>query len=108
MPKYDYKCNDKQCGEIFEVTQSFSDNPSAFCIICGHSSRRLISKVAVHFKGSGWYSTDNRSKVKKNKTEEPKKESSKKESTAKASQKKSTNKKSTNKGSSNSTKTTKK
>ena len=77
MPKYDYKCSDENCGEIFEVTQSFSDEPIANCIVCGNSSKRLISRVAVHFKGSGWYSTDNRSKVKNDDNPKSKKDTNK-------------------------------
>ena len=77
MPKYDYKCNDENCGEIFEVTQSFSDEPIANCIVCGNSSKRLISRVAVHFKGSGWYSTDNRSKVNSDNNAKSKKDTNK-------------------------------
>ena len=96
MPKYDYKCNDEQCGEIFEITQGFSDEPYANCIVCGHSSKRLISKVAVHFKGSGWYSTDNTSKSELDKTKDPKKDSTKDESVKKPSKKKSTKKNSAN------------
>ncbi|MBM31282.1 MAG: FmdB family transcriptional regulator [Chloroflexi bacterium] len=77
MPKYDYKCNNEKCEEIFEVTQSFSDEPIANCIVCGSSSKRLISKVAVHFKGSGWYSTENRSKSTSENSQKNKKDSNK-------------------------------
>ena len=90
MPKYDYKCNDEICGEIFEITQSFSDEPTASCIVCGNSSKRLISRIAVHFKGSGWYSTDNRSKVKVEDTQKSKEDTQKsKKDTDKTKQKKS-------------------
>ena len=59
VPKYDYRCTD--CESVFEVTQGFDSEPRADCPRCGGVSRRLISRVAIHFKGSGWYSTDNRS-----------------------------------------------
>ena len=59
MPRYDYRC--EACEHVFEVTQSFNSEPAAQCPRCEKSARRLVSKVAIHFKGSGWYSTDNRS-----------------------------------------------
>ena len=108
MPKYDYKCNNESCGEIFEVTQSFSDEPVANCVICGNSSKRLISKVAEHFKGSGWYSTENRSKSTndnsqknkknpdKNKKTKENSSNSKKQNSKKPSQKSPTKKTSSN------------
>ncbi len=60
MPRYDYRCTDAACEERFEVTQGFYDEPVAQCPVCDSSARRLISPVAVHFKGSGFYVTDNR------------------------------------------------
>ena len=59
MPRYDYRC--EACENVFEVTQSFNSEPAAQCPRCANSARRLVSKVAIRFKGSGWYSTDNRS-----------------------------------------------
>ncbi len=72
MPRYDYRC--EACENVFEVTQSFDSEPAAQCPRCSNSARRLVSKVAIHFKGSGWYSTDNRSGSATNgvsKTKEP-------------------------------------
>ena len=59
MPRYDYHC--PACDNTFELTQSFDSEPAADCPVCGSRSRRLISFPAIHFKGSGFYSTDNRS-----------------------------------------------
>ena len=59
MPRYDYHC--PVCDEVFELTQSFDSEPVAECPKCGSRSRRLISHPAIHFKGSGFYTTDNRS-----------------------------------------------
>ncbi len=58
MPRYDYHCPD--CDNTFELTQSFDSEPVADCPVCGSKSRRLISHPAIHFKGSGFYTTDNR------------------------------------------------
>ena len=56
MPRYDYRCRD--CGNLFEKTQSFNSVPGANCPECGAESDRQISIPAVHYKGSGFYTTD--------------------------------------------------
>jgi putative FmdB family regulatory protein len=55
MPIYEYKCaNDHR----FEVIQSMSDDPVTECEVCGAPVERVFHPVAVHFKGSGFYTTD--------------------------------------------------
>jgi putative FmdB family regulatory protein len=55
MPIYEYRClNDHR----FEVLQKFSDEPVDVCQVCGASAQRVLHPVAIHFKGSGFYSTD--------------------------------------------------
>lgn len=55
MPIYEYKCDQ---GHTFEVTQSMSDEALDECTICGAPARRILFAPAVHFKGSGFYTTD--------------------------------------------------
>ena len=55
MPIYEYRCLN---GHTFEVIQSMSDDPVATCEECGAPVERVFRPVAVHFKGSGFYSTD--------------------------------------------------
>jgi putative FmdB family regulatory protein len=55
MPIYEYRCNN---GHVFEVFQSMSDDPVATCQECGAPVERVFHPVAVHFKGSGFYTTD--------------------------------------------------
>lgn len=55
MPIYEYRCED---GHTFEVFQSMSDDPVRSCEVCGESVERVFHPVAVHFKGSGFYTTD--------------------------------------------------
>jgi putative FmdB family regulatory protein len=56
MPTYDYRCSN---GHVFEVFQRMSDPPPDACEVCGASPvERVLYPVAVHFKGSGFYSTD--------------------------------------------------
>ena len=61
MPIYEYRCEN---GHTFEVTQSMSDDPVETCEVCGAQVERVFHPVAVHFKGSGFYSTDYKSKTK--------------------------------------------
>ncbi len=60
MPIYAYRC--ESCGVQFERQQSFSDAPLKRCPECNKNTlRKVIGPVGVVFKGSGFYSTDNRS-----------------------------------------------
>ena len=56
MPVYEYRCSK---GHEYERTESFSAPTRQKCD-CGATANRLISRPAVIFKGSGFYSTDNR------------------------------------------------
>ncbi len=56
MPIYEYRCPN---GHTFEVFQRMSDPPSTVCETCGAGPvEKVLFPVAVHFKGSGFYSTD--------------------------------------------------
>ena len=56
MPIYEYRCPN---GHTFEVFQRMSDPPSEVCVTCGAGPvEKILFPVAVHFKGSGFYSTD--------------------------------------------------
>ena len=55
MPIYEYRCPD---GHRFEVFQSMSEDPVAVCEVCGKPVERVFHPIAVHFKGSGFYTTD--------------------------------------------------
>jgi len=56
MPIYEYRCPD---GHTFEVFQRMADPPSETCEVCGKSPvEKVLYPVSVHFKGSGFYSTD--------------------------------------------------
>ena len=59
MPTYQYRC--KECGHEFEKRQRMNDDPVKECPKCGSSVRRVVGKVGIVFKGSGFYVTDNRS-----------------------------------------------
>jgi predicted nucleic acid-binding Zn ribbon protein len=38
--------------------QRMSDDPVTVCEVCGEPVERVFHPVAIHFKGSGFYSTD--------------------------------------------------
>lgn len=61
MPIYEYRCEN---GHVFEVIQKMSDDPVTTCEACGAPVERVFHPIAVHFKGSGFYSTDYGSKAK--------------------------------------------
>ncbi len=56
MPIYEYRCDD--CGASFEAFQKMSDDPLTECEECGGPLRKVLHPVAIHFKGSGFYTTD--------------------------------------------------
>ena len=56
MPIYEYRCPN---GHNFEVFQRMSDPAVEACEACGAGPvEKVLFPVAVHFKGSGFYSTD--------------------------------------------------
>jgi putative FmdB family regulatory protein len=59
MPTYQYRCS--ECGQDLEVVQKFTDDALTECPNCHGSLRKIYNAVGVVFKGSGFYSTDNRS-----------------------------------------------
>ena len=55
MPIYEYRCDR---GHTFEVMQRMSEDPLTSCNTCDAPVQRVFHPVAVHFKGSGFYTTD--------------------------------------------------
>src|SRR5256712_12462240 len=56
MPIYEYRCPN---GHVFEQFKRMSDPPPEHCEVCGASPLELVLyPVAIHYKGSGFYSTD--------------------------------------------------
>jgi putative FmdB family regulatory protein len=56
MPIYEYRCPN---GHTFELFQRMSDPPPSECQICGAAPvEKVLYPAAIHFKGSGFYSTD--------------------------------------------------
>jgi putative FmdB family regulatory protein len=74
MPTYEYAC--ASCHRHTEAQQSFTDPPLTECPHCGGRLKRVFHPVGILLKGSGFYSTDNRSS-RKAATDAPAKESGK-------------------------------
>jgi putative FmdB family regulatory protein len=56
VPTYEYKCPN---GHVFEVFKRIADPPPEVCPVCGASPvETVLYPVPVHFRGSGFYSTD--------------------------------------------------
>lgn len=57
MPTYEYRCT--TCDHRMEVFAKMSDPDPAACEKCGAATlEKVLFPVAVHYKGSGFYSTD--------------------------------------------------
>ena len=55
MPIYEYRCDR---GHSFETLQRMADDPVTVCTSCDAKVQRVMHQVAIHFKGSGFYTTD--------------------------------------------------
>ena len=56
MPIYEYRCPN---GHTFELFQRMTDPPPEACEVCGAAPvTKVLYPAAIHFKGSGFYSTD--------------------------------------------------
>ena len=56
MPIYEYRCPN---GHVFELFKRMDDPPPEKCEVCGASPVELVLyPVAIHYKGSGFYSTE--------------------------------------------------
>jgi len=56
VPTYEYRCPE---GHLFEIFKSIHAPAPDVCPVCGKGPVQVVlHPVAVHFKGSGFYSTD--------------------------------------------------
>ncbi len=63
MPVYEYRC---RAGHFYEKQEGFDAPNRHKCLECGKTAKRQLSLPAVIFKGSGFYSTDNRNGNRRN------------------------------------------
>jgi putative FmdB family regulatory protein len=57
MPTYEYQCI--KCENRFELVHPHAERRQPRCPECKGRSRKLFSPVAVIYRGSGFYVTDN-------------------------------------------------
>jgi putative FmdB family regulatory protein len=76
MPIYEYRCEQ---GHTFEVMQRITDDPLASCQTCEAPVQKVFHPVAVHFKGSGFYNTDYKTRKEAKEDGAPKSEDKKSE-----------------------------
>jgi len=74
LPIYEYRC--VKCSVQFEVRRRFGENSSAPCPRCQGEGHLVFSPVPIIFKGSGFYTTDNRKREKNSSEEDKAKEES--------------------------------
>ncbi|MGB2953200.1 MAG: zinc ribbon domain-containing protein [Gaiellaceae bacterium] len=75
MPIYEYRCPN---GHVFELFHGINDPSPEGCEICGEGPvERVLHPVAVHFKGSGFYTTDYGRGARKRDADEPSKDGGK-------------------------------
>jgi putative FmdB family regulatory protein len=56
VPIYEYKCPN---GHLFEVFHGMTEPGPEVCETCGAAPlQTVLHPIAVHYKGSGFYSTD--------------------------------------------------
>ena len=61
MPTYEYAC--PKCKKSYDLRESFSAETTHPCQQCGKGvAKRVLHAPRVHFKGSGFYVTDSKSK----------------------------------------------
>src|SRR4051812_43443475 len=79
MPIYEYRC---EKGHTFEEMQRMTDDPLTTCTTCDAPVQRVFHPVAVHFKGSGFYTTDYGRKKSAGSSDSSSSEGSKKDSSS--------------------------
>jgi putative FmdB family regulatory protein len=89
MPTYEYVC--KNCGDNFDVHQSFSDKPLKKHDTCGGELQKVFHARGIVFKGGGFYATDStkpeKTPSKKGDKKDAKKSDSKSDSKSKTKEK---------------------
>lgn len=55
MPIYQYEC---ACGQVLDITHGMFEEPDVECNNCDGIMQKVFGISAVHFKGSGFYTTD--------------------------------------------------
>jgi len=57
---YDYRC--PKCGNETEIFLTYNKEAKIICDKCGTQMTKLLNAVPIHFKCSGFYTTDYKNK----------------------------------------------
>jgi len=61
MPYYEFECENLMCAKRFSVKHSFNEAHPTNCPDCGSVHiHQIYSPSPAHFKGSGFFTTDNK------------------------------------------------
>jgi len=62
MPTYEFECDNEKCESNARIEEwlSLSEPHDLECPFCHAPMHKIYSSIGVSFKGSGFYSTDNR------------------------------------------------
>ncbi len=61
MPYYEFECENEKCPErVFTIKYSYSEPHLTSCPSCGYGVRQIFSPIPAIYKGSGFFSTDNK------------------------------------------------
>ena len=62
MPTYEFECDNEHCESNARIEEWLSINEphDLECPFCHSAMHKVYSSIGVSFKGSGFYSTDNR------------------------------------------------
>ena len=62
MPTYEFECDNEHCesNARIEEWRSLNEPHDLECPFCYSPMHKVYSSVGIAFKGSGFYSTDNR------------------------------------------------
>ena len=55
MPIYTYEC---PCGQVLDINHPMSETPDIECNNCDSMMHKVFGVAGIHFKGSGFYTTD--------------------------------------------------
>lgn len=58
MPVYEFRCDSDKT--MLEIQQGFHDGSIPDCPLCGNQMAKVFQATPTHFRGSGFYKTDNR------------------------------------------------
>ncbi len=61
MPSYEFECQNMICAtRNFTIKHGYNEAHPTICPSCGNSIRQMLTPIPSHFKGKGFFATDNK------------------------------------------------